>query len=133
MLVEANDRVIKKLKRRGIFKRPVVGAADLSDDCWYGEFNNKICRGPRDHGTNQFYRHASLHVVQPGKRVTVFTMMVTIFDDHASILERLILAARSRGIRIHTLLVDRGFNGTDVVNKLKELQQPFLMPARAAG
>lgn len=69
-------------------------------------------------------------MVQPGKRVTVFTMMVTIFDDHASILERLILAARSRGIRIHTLLVDRGFNRTDVVNKLKELQQPFLMPAQ---
>ena len=49
-------------------------------------------------------------------------MMVTLFDDHASILETLILAVRSRGIRISTLLVDRGFNGADVVNKLKQLK-----------
>ena len=56
-------------------------------------------------------------------------MTATSLDDDASILETLILAARSRGIRIHTLLVDRGFDGVDVVNKLKQLRQPFLAPA----
>jgi len=56
-------------------------------------------------------------------------MMVTSLDDDASILETLILAARSRGIRIRTLLVDRGFDGVDVVNKLKQLRQMFLAPA----
>jgi len=130
MLAEANDHVIRKLKRKGIFKTPVMAAADLSDDRYYGEFNNKICQGKYDRGTCQFYRHASLHVVEAGRRVTIFTMMVTPFDDHASIIERLLLAARSRGIRIHTLLVDRGFNGADVVNKLKQLRMGFLMPAQ---
>jgi hypothetical protein len=129
MLVEANDHVIKKLKRKNIFKKPVLAAADLSDDPYYGEFNNKICQGKYERGTCQFYRHASLHVVEAGKRVTIFTMMVTLFDDHASIIETLIQAARSRGIRIHTLLVDRGFFGVEVVNKLKVLRQMFLMPA----
>ena len=97
MLVEANDHVIKKLKRKGIFKKTVLAAADLSDDPYYGEFNNKICQGKYERGTSQFYRHASLHVVEAGKRVTIFTMMVTPFDDHASIIETLIQAARSRG------------------------------------
>lgn len=129
MLVEANDHVIKKLKRKNIFQKPVMAAADLSDDPYYGEFNNKISQGKYERGTCQFYRHASLHVVEAGKRVTLFTMMVTPFDDHASILETLIQAARSRGIRIRTLLVDRGFFGADVVNKLKQLRQRFLMPA----
>ena len=130
MLVEANDRVVKKLKRRGIFKKPVLAAADLSDDPYYGEYGNKVCAGRRERGTNQFYRHASFHVVEAGKRATVFTMMVTPFDDHASVVEKLLSAARSRGIRVELLLVDRGFNGADVVNKLKRLRQPFLMPAQ---
>jgi hypothetical protein len=130
MLVKANDHVLKKLKRKGIFKRAVLAAADLSDDPYYGEFSNKICLGKPERGTNQFFRHASLHVVEAGKRATIFTIMVTPFDDHASIIETLILAARSRGVRISTLLVDRGFNGAEVVNKLNQLRQHFLMPAQ---
>ena len=128
-LVEANDQVIRKLKRKGIFKKPVMAAADLSNDRYYGEFNNKTCRGKYERGTCQFYRHASLHVVEAGKRATIFTVMVTPFDDHASIIEKLIQAARSKGIRIHTLLVDRGFYSVEAINKLKQLRQRFLMPA----
>ena len=30
MLVEANDQIIKKLKRNGVFKKPVMAAVDLS-------------------------------------------------------------------------------------------------------
>jgi len=129
MLVEANDHVIRKLKRKGTFKHAVLAAADLSDDRYYGEFNNKICQGKYERGTCQFYRHAALHVVEAGKRATIFTVMVTPFDDHASIIETLVRAARARGIRIHTLLVDRGFYSVEVINKLKELRQRFLMPA----
>ena len=130
MLVEANDHILKKLKRKGLFKKQVLAAADLSDDPYYGEFSNKICQGKRERGTNQFYRHASLHIVEAGKRATIFTVMVTLFDDHASIIEKLVLAARSRGIHIELLLVDRGFNGVEVVNKLRQLRQRFLMPAQ---
>lgn len=129
MLVEANDQVIKKLKRKGAFKTPVLAAADLSYDRYYGKDNNDIRRGRCERGTRRFYMHASLHVVEAGKRVTLFTMMLTPLDDDAFILETLISAARSRGIRIGTLLVDRGFDGVDVVNKLKWLRQPFLAPA----
>ena len=50
----------EKLKRKGVFKTPVLDAADLSDDYYYGEFNNKICQGKYERGTNQFYRDASL-------------------------------------------------------------------------
>lgn len=57
-------------------------------------------------------------------------MMITSFDGHATILETLIRAARARGIRISILLVDRVFNGTGVVNKLRQRRQRFLMPAQ---
>ncbi len=129
MLTEANDEVIRKLKHRGIFKKPVLAAIDLSYDRYYGKDNNQIRKGRCDRGTRRFYMHASLHVVETGKRITVFTMPLTSLDDDPFILETLILAARARGIRIRTLLVDRGFNGVKVVNKLKQLRQMFLAPA----
>ena len=129
MLVEANDDVIDKLKRKGVFKKPVFAAADFSDDGWYGEDNVNVCKGRSDDGTNQFYRHASLQVVEDGKRISVFTMMVTSQDDDEYVIETLVHAARDRGIRIRTLLVDRGFDGAKVVNKLNELRQHFLTPA----
>lgn len=130
MLIEANNSIIGKLKHKGIFRKPVRAAADLSDDPYYGKYNNRICIVQPNRGTNQYYRHASLHVVEAGKRVTIQAMMVTPFDDHEYVLEKLVLAAREKSIRIHTLLVDRGFNGVEVVNKLKLLRQMFLMPAK---
>jgi hypothetical protein len=128
MLTQANDEVIKKLKHRGIFKKPVLAAA-LSCDRYYGKDNNQIRKGRCDRGTRRFYMHASLHVVEADKRVTIFTMPLTPLDDDPFILETLVLAARARGIRVYTLLVDRGFNGVRVINKLKQLRQPFLAPA----
>lgn len=129
MLNEANDDIIKRLKHKGIFKEPVLAAVDYSDDGWHGQDNINVCGGPYDNGTNQFYRHASLHVVENGKRITVFTMMVLPGDGDEYVIETLVKAARSRGIRIRTLLVDRGFDGAKVVNKLNELKQHFLSPA----
>ncbi|XHH10039.1 MAG: transposase [Candidatus Bathyarchaeia archaeon] len=134
MLTQANDAVIEKLKRKRAFKKPVLAAIDLSCDRYYGKDNNQIRKGKCDRGTRRFYMHASLHVVEAGKRVTVFTMPLTSLDDDPFILETLLLAARARGIRIRTLLVDRGFHGVNVVNKLKQLRQPFLAPAiRTSG
>ncbi len=129
MLVQANDEVIRKLRRRRVFRMPVLVAIDFSDDRYYGEYNSKIRRSKKDRGTNLFYTHASLHIVERGKRVTIFTVPVLPLDDHARIVERLIQAARERGIRIHTLLIDRGFSSVDVKNRLKELRIRYLTPA----
>jgi hypothetical protein len=129
MLNQANDNIIKSLKHKGVFKKPVLAAADYSDDCWCGQDNVDVCKGPYSDGTNQFYRHASLHVLEDGKRVTVFTMMVLPRDSDEYVIETLVKAARASGIAIGTLLVDRGFDGTKVVNKLNELRQYFLTPA----
>ncbi len=129
MLVQANDEVIRKLRRRRVFRRPVLAAIDFSDDRYYGEYNNKIRRSKKDRGTNLFYTHASLHIVEGGKRVTIFTVPVLPLDDHALIVEKLVREARKRGIRIHTLLIDRGFSSVDVKNRLKELRIRYLTPA----
>ena len=86
-------------------------------------------RTRRERGTNLFYTYASLHVVDDGMRVTIFEIPVHQLDDHALIVERLVKAAMARGIRIRTLLIDRGFHSVDVMSKLDELGVKYLMPA----
>lgn len=129
MLVSTNDAVLKKLRKRGIFRKPVIAAIDLSDDPYYGEYNNRLRRSKKDRGTNLFYTHASFHIVDRGRRITVFTIPVYQLDDHATICEELIKAAWIRGIKIRKLLIDRGFYSVDVMNVLDKLKVEFLMPA----
>jgi len=131
MLMDANDAIIKEMKRRGVFRKPVIAAIDLTDDPYYGEYNNRVRRSRRDRGTNLFYTYASLHGVENGRRVTVFEIPVHQLDDHALVVERLINATtkKARGIRIRILLIDRGFYSVDVMKKLDELGVRYLMPA----
>jgi hypothetical protein len=130
MLVSANDSVLEELGKRGVFRKPVVAAIDLSDDNYYGEYNNRLRRSKKERGTNLFYTHASFHIVEKGKRITVFSLPVYQLDDHATICEELIKAAWIRGIRIQKLLIDRGFYSVDVVKTLDRLKVEFLMPAK---
>jgi hypothetical protein len=129
MLIDANDAIIEEMKRRRVFKKPAIAAIDLTDDPYYGEYNNRVRRSRRDRGTNLFYTYASLHVVEHGRRVTVFEIPVHQLDDHALVVGRLINAAKERGIRIRILLIDRGFYSVDVMRKLDEMGVRYLMPA----
>ena len=130
MLISANDVVLEKLRRRGVFRKPVIAAIDPSDDNYYGEYNNRLRRSKKDRGTNLFYTYASFHIVDEGKRITIFTVPVYQLDDLATICEELIKAAWMRGIKLEKLLIDRGFYSVDVMNMLdKRLKVEFLMPA----
>lgn len=68
MLISANDAVLKKLRKRGIFRKPVIAAIDLSDDLYYGEYNNRLRKSKKERGTNLFYTHALFHMVDEGRR-----------------------------------------------------------------
>lgn len=129
MLISANDSVLEKLRRRGFFRKPAIVAVDLSNDNYYGEYNGLLRRSKKERGTNLFYTYASFHIVEKGKRITVFTIPVYQLDDHATICEELIKAAWIRGIKIKKLLIDRGFYSVDVMNMLDRLKVKFLMPA----
>ena len=129
MLMGANDALIDEMKIRGVFRKPIIAAIDLTDDPYYGEYNNRVRRSRRDRGTNLFYTYASLHGVENGRRVTVFEIPVHQLDDHALVVEKLINATTARGIRTRILLIDRGFYSVDVMNKLDELGVRYLMPA----
>jgi hypothetical protein len=85
MLISANDSILEKLRRRGIFRKPVIAAVDLSNDNYYGEYNGLLRRSKKERGTNLFYTYASFHIVEKGKRITIFTVPVYQLDDHSTI------------------------------------------------
>jgi hypothetical protein len=90
-----------------------------------------VCeRSKKERGTKLFCTYASFHIVEKGKRITVFTLPVYQLDDHATICsEEIIKAAWIRGIKIKKLLIEGGFYSVDVMNMLERLEVEFLMPA----
>lgn len=89
-MVRAEPRISKKLQSSLCPLKdvqPVTAAIDLTDDPYYGEYNNKLWRSKKEKGTNLFYTYASLRAVGEGRRITIFEIPVYQLDDRASIVE----------------------------------------------
>jgi transposase len=68
-----------------------------------------------------------------GRRITVFTRPDYQLEDRASIVEELVEAAGERGVRIQSLLLDKGFYTTNTINTLNRLKVKYIMPAVKNG
>ena len=111
-------------------------AIDLSEICYYGQpLNSKreLRRGKRKAGTTRFHCYATLYVVRRGQRFTVAMTYVWSENSHVAVLKRLLEQARRIGLRPRYLLLDRGFYGLEVVQYLKSMRCPFLMPVVHRG
>jgi putative transposase len=121
---------------RGIFRRRRPMAIDLSEICYYGRPHRQereLRRGKRKAGTTRFHCYATLYVVRRGERFTVAMTYVWKDDSHVSVIERLLEQARCIGLKPRYLLLDRGFYGLEVVQYLKCVRCPFLMPVVHRG
>jgi putative transposase len=115
-------------------RRPM--AIDLSEICYYGQPHRQqreLRRGKRKAGTTRFHCYATLYVVRRGERFTVAMSYVWKDDSHLSVIQRLLEQARSIGLVPRYLLLDRGFYGLEVVQYLKGVRCPFLMPVVHRG
>lgn len=79
--------------------------------------------------TSLFYTYASLHIIEEGRRITLFTKPVKPLDEHAYIVEEAVKTCLEKGVKIDTLIMDRSFYSIDVINTLNRLKIKFLMPA----
>ena len=129
MLTQANDSVLEDLKDMGVLSKPVIAAIDYTREPYYGEYNNMLLRSKRELGANLFYTYASLHIIEEGRRITLFTKHVKPLDEQAYIVEEAVKSCLEKGVRIDTLIMDRGFYSIDVINTLNRLKVKFLMPA----
>lgn len=130
-----NDALGRKLPA-SLLRRARPAALDGFDVNYYGRCHRRkreLCRGKRRDGTDFFHRYASLCVLRRGERFTVALTYVYADDTHAAVVKRLLERARARGLRIRYLLLDRGFYGLEVVNLLRSMRCPFVMPVVHRG
>lgn len=129
-LTQANDEVLRVLKSCGVFKRRAVVAIDYTREPFYGNPNIKnVIGGPPDRGTTWGYCYASIHVVEAGRRLTLYTMTINQFTEKAEAVEKLLSEAKARGVHVGLVLLDRAFFTVDVITTLKRLGLRFIMPA----
>ena len=126
----ANDEILKAFKGQGILKRNAIVAIDYTHDPFYGDINAPmVIGGKQDRGTYWGYHYASIHIVEAGKRLTLYTMPVDQFTEKADAVATLLEKAKERGVHVKLVLLDRGFFSAQVINRLKNMHVRFVMPA----
>ena len=129
-LAEANDEVLRTLKGLGVFKRRAVVAIDYHRKPFYGDPNAEmVVGGPYDRGTPWNYCYASIHIVEAGRRLTLYTMPIHQFTEKATAVEKLLKEAKARGVHVRRVLLDRAFFTVEVISLLKRLGTRFIIPA----
>jgi len=121
---------------KGLFGKNRPMAIDLTEICYYGKplkQERELRRGKRKGGTSRFHCYATLYVVRRGERFTLAMTYVWKDDSHAAVVQRLLERAGDIGLRPRYLLLDRGFYGLEVVQYLKRVRCPFLMPVVHRG
>lgn len=129
-LVQANDQVLLILRRHSLFRRKATVAIDYTRQPFYGDPDAKnVIGGKQERGTTWGYTYASIDIVEPGRRLTIYSMTVNQFSEKAEVVEKLICEAKARGIHIRIVLLDRAFFTVDVIEMLKRLGVYFIIPA----
>jgi len=123
------DTVIRVAKRYGFCNRRTVVSIDFHEKPFYGKKGIREVVGiKRKAGTNQGYRYASICICEEGLRFNLFTMPVTQRKLKKTVVRELIQEAK-RYVRTGIVLLDRGFNGTDIFGLIDEkCREKYLMP-----
>jgi hypothetical protein len=124
-LTEANNALIGKLRKLGVFRRKVTVAIDFTRNLFYGDHEHtpRVRGGKFEKGTCYGYVYASIHIVQAGKRLTIYTMPIDEFTEKVDVVEKLLHEAKTRGIHIDYVLLDREFDTQEVIKLLRPAPQ----------
>ncbi len=128
-LVAVNDSILRRCRRSGIFRQRSVAAVDYVLQPYYGEPTVETVGGKPKAGARWFFCHATLNLVEAGRRLTVYDRPVKQLDEKADVVEELVREAGKRQFRPRLLLLDRGFFTAQVINRLNRLRAKFIIPA----
>lgn len=125
---------VPKGLRKGKHPRRVV--IDLTQNPYYGqpfEYQRELRGGKPRQGTTRFHTYATAYLLSRGERFTLAMTYVWKDDSLTEVVDRLLRQVRKIGIRVRCLLLDRGFYSLDVVQHLKTVRCPFLVPVVRRG
>jgi IS4 transposase len=124
-------RLPKNLLRRA---RPC--AVDFTDLPYHGQHDaddDYIRRGRAKSGTTHFHSFTTLCVVKANRRYTLALSLHRRSDMALDALKRVLDTARTTGLRIRRLMLDREFDNNAVVGYLLEQPFPTIMPLMIRG
>lgn len=121
-----------------LWSSPLEMAADLHDECYYGESDDAdpaswVCRGEKQKGTTHFYRCATVAVVRRRVRVTLAVAFVHPDEDLLGVLQKLLKSVRLRGLRIACLYADKQFCTIPLLRYLQTQAFAVIVPVPRKG
>jgi putative transposase len=130
-----NEALVSQIPER-LHRKDQDIAIDLHDRPYYGKTSQEEglwVRGRAKAGTTRFYRVATAYVIRNGLRVTLALHFYLPTDDIVGIVEVLAKRVESLEISINRLLLDKGFDGIDVQNYLRQSGIPSLIACSIRG
>ena len=109
---------------------------DLTENPYHGQSakdDNEIRRGKAKSGTTHFHAYATLSIVHHQRRYELALTFVWADESMAKVVQRLILQAKTLGLRIRRAYLDKGFCSKGVFHFLGGQQIPYLIPIPKRG
>jgi len=130
-----NQALVAKLPA-ALWRRPQDVAIDFHDRPYYGKSTQEAglwVRGQAKAGTTRFYRIATAYLVVNGLRFTLGLRFVLPEASTVATVQHLLQQVHDLKLKLHRLLLDRGFAGIEVQNYLAEHQIPALIACPIRG
>ena len=130
-----NAMLVARLPKN-LLKRARPCAVDFTDLPYHGQHDaddEHIRRGRAKSGTTHFHSFTTLCVVKANRRYTLALSLHRRSDTVLDALKRVLDTARTTGLRIRRLLLDREFDNNAVVGYLFEQPFPTIMPLMIRG
>jgi Transposase DDE domain len=117
-----------------VFRRRAWDVAlDRHDVPFYGQPGTPgVLGGPKKGGTNRAFAYATAVVVHQGQRWCLGLARLTDNDPEAAVLA-VLAQLQVRGVRLRSLLLDRGFFSGHVIRALQERGVPFVLGVPRKG
>ena len=127
---DMTTRSMVKARRHRMLRHPVDVSIDYHD-MPFAKMMRKTFAVFSEYkrGTDEFNRLATLHCVVDGERLTLGEVFRKDVGTNAIVVRRLLYRCRRRGIRMSSVTVDRGFHAVDVLEIIKGMGIPVVMPA----
>jgi hypothetical protein len=118
---------------RAFRRRPKDIALDRHDTPFYGKRGTPgVLGGPKKGGTNRAFAYATAVAVHKGQRWCLGLVPLTDNDPEAAVLA-VLAQLQARGIRIRSLILDRGFFSGHVILALQQRRVPFVLGVPKKG
>jgi hypothetical protein len=112
---------------RALRRRPKDIAVDRHDTPFYGKPGTPgVLGGPKKGGTNRAFAYATAVAVHRGQRWCLAVAPLTANDPEAAVLA-VLGQLQARGVRVRSLVLDRGFFSGHVILALQQRGVPFVV------